>query len=321
MAYVPDEAIERMSEVSGNAFKLFNFYCSKADRMGKSFHKPDSIARETGWKRNHIYEHRKALTDANWIAADGDHVTVLIGFPRPSGKSENGTKSSPKIVPNQPENESDFSPKIVPNKSENRTKSSPKTGLKEELEVLKRDLFSPKTGLDKSENGTKSSPKIVPPYKEEPAQLTSPINQPNQPQGEDAKKSANGSVEEINWEYDQFCAAYESNYELPYAELGGKKDKGRLSADFVQLARLRNRARDKLTPERWAIALKNYFATPQQSHTLADLSARFDSFQKSAFDRFNKPIALNGSQRSQVEETDEFIRNYGKSGTNSNATH
>jgi hypothetical protein len=148
MAYIPDEAIERMGEISGNAFKLFNFYCSKADKhTGESFYKAETIAKEMKWRKNHVYEHRKALLAENWITLDGDTVKVAFGFPRPSNESENGTKTSPKI------------------------------GLKEVPEVQKPDLVSPKTGLVESENGTKTSPKIGLAYKEEPDQLTRPENQ------------------------------------------------------------------------------------------------------------------------------------------------
>lgn len=146
MAYVPDEADDRSDEIGGQAYKLFVCYCKRANmQTGESFAESERIAKEKGWKVNHLYTYRKELATAGWINFDGDKVKILFGFPRPS-------------------------------KSNNRTCDSPKTVS---VVVQELDSVSPEIGPPKSKNRTKTSPKTVPAYKEEPdhepTQLTNPL--------------------------------------------------------------------------------------------------------------------------------------------------
>jgi hypothetical protein len=82
-------------------------------------------------------------------------------------------------------------------------------------------------------------------------------------------------------------------YEAPYHWKDG---------DFVQWEALLKRCRKPkppktpwtLTEGRFVHALTQYFATPQLSHTFADLCSRFADFFRAAGDRFNKPINSEG---------------------------
>src|SRR5262249_6376699 len=81
-------------------------------------------------------------------------------------------------------------------------------------------------------------------------------------------------------------------YEAPYQ---GKND-----ADFTNTQRLIRKCALKgwpLTERKFLFALKNYLATPQGSHTLADLASRFSSFYRSALDRYSKPITTHSGAK------------------------
>lgn len=81
--------------------------------------------------------------------------------------------------------------------------------------------------------------------------------------------------------YHYFVCAYEAQYDSPY-----RRGRG----DNAQFAALRESLNGDLTPGNWKRACKNYFLTPQGSHTLADLCTRFATFRLYPLDRFNKPI-------------------------------
>ncbi len=81
--------------------------------------------------------------------------------------------------------------------------------------------------------------------------------------------------------YEQFASDYERTYGIPYRK--AKKD-------FVQLAKLRKDLQNALTQDSWNRAIRNYFVTPQSSHTMADLCVRYSTFQKHPLDRYGKPV-------------------------------
>jgi hypothetical protein len=81
--------------------------------------------------------------------------------------------------------------------------------------------------------------------------------------------------------YQAYCAAYLEDYGLPYR----KK-----VADFVQLNHLCKAITLDRVEAAWSRAVANYFETPASSHTLADLCSRFETFYRSALDRFGKPL-------------------------------
>lgn len=70
-------------------------------------------------------------------------------------------------------------------------------------------------------------------------------------------------------------------YGLPY---------GDTPKDYVQLAKLKKRLGDLLTPGEWREALKHYFRTPQGKHSLADLASRYDTFRLYSLNKFKQPV-------------------------------
>jgi len=82
--------------------------------------------------------------------------------------------------------------------------------------------------------------------------------------------------------YELFADSFLKSREIPYQSKKG---------DFVQLTILRKRVKDNGNglPERWEIAVGNYFASVLSSFTMADLCVRYDTFIKSPLDRYGKP--------------------------------
>ena len=86
-----------------------------------------------------------------------------------------------------------------------------------------------------------------------------------------------------------------AKYEAPYNWKDG---------DFVQWEALLKRCRNPkppknpwtLTEGRFLQALTQYLATPQLSHTFADLCTRFADFFRAAGDRFNRPVTTEGGE-------------------------
>jgi hypothetical protein len=95
---------------------------------------------------------------------------------------------------------------------------------------------------------------------------------------------------------DLFADAYLTKYGLPYTP---KK------ADFVHLSKLRTslKVEARASPPDWPQTLGNYFATPQDEHTLADVATRFATFRKYALDRFKKPIEPQPEQQNRLHWT------------------
>lgn len=98
--------------------------------------------------------------------------------------------------------------------------------------------------------------------------------------------------------YETFRAEWGRRYKgQDYADV-------RKTADFVLLARLRdNKA---FTPENWAVACQNYLATPQKSHTMADLAVNYSTFLANPIDRYNKPV---GASSGKETASDRNVRN------------
>jgi hypothetical protein len=84
MAYVPDEAIDRMDELSGGAYKLYTYLCKRRNgKLGNCFPKLRRAAADI--KRDHVqvWRWRKELIERGWILFDQetDVWTPLVGFP------------------------------------------------------------------------------------------------------------------------------------------------------------------------------------------------------------------------------------------------
>lgn len=82
---------------------------------------------------------------------------------------------------------------------------------------------------------------------------------------------------------DTFTEAHSRNFNSEYAITGG---------DATQLASLRkaNHVPARASPEGWPEAVENYFASPLDRYTLADLSRRFGVFRNSRLDRYHNPV-------------------------------
>jgi len=100
-----------------------------------------------------------------------------------------------------------------------------------------------------------------------------------------------------------FRSAFTARYELDYQHK---------SADFVRLAQLRTQIESL---EEWQMSLRNYFATPQASHTLADLCGRYPTFRLYRLDRFKQPVTkedhekpINGDRRETASERNTRLR-------------
>ncbi len=83
--------------------------------------------------------------------------------------------------------------------------------------------------------------------------------------------------------YELFCNEFLEHRKVPYHR-NQKKDFVRLAAVRTQLG-----LNDAGMPEKWQQTIHNYFETPLDSYTLADLCVRYDVFFNSALDRFGKP--------------------------------
>jgi hypothetical protein len=104
-------------------------------------------------------------------------------------------------------------------------------------------------------------------------------SKPNGLEREDAPGSKKPRKEDPY--YAEFGKAFKGVYEIPYKSS---------VKDFVQLAGAKDTYGEKFTLAEWLTACGNYFASPQGSHTLADLCARYPVFRKSALDRFKQPV-------------------------------
>lgn len=103
MANIPDEAIDRMQEVSKSAFVIYVYLCRRRNgKTGKCFPSLKTIASECNLDYSYASVMRSELVRANWIALDDNgHIELLMGF----GKSKDDVLENPKEVlenPNEP---------------------------------------------------------------------------------------------------------------------------------------------------------------------------------------------------------------------------
>lgn len=158
MAYIPDEAIDRMNELSPGAWRLFCFLCRcRNSKTGRSFPSVRLSAEAAGVHTKNVFRLRRELTAAGWVNFQGDEADLLVGFNGSKNATtnianiEDGRKVA-KTLPESSENATEW-----PNGSENATPES-----------QKRYSMVAKTLLDGSENATAY---IEQPAKE-PAKIT-----------------------------------------------------------------------------------------------------------------------------------------------------
>lgn len=115
--------------------------------------------------------------------------------------------------------------------------------------------------------------------------------------GKECKEEEGGEIVP-SW-MDGFYVTFREGWNGCYP--GQDYNDNRKGFDFVALAAIQNNK--SLTPENWSIACAHYFATPQNSHTLADLAKRYSTFLAHALDRFNKPVRGNGQMTDRENRT------------------
>lgn len=81
MALIPDVAVDRMTELSASAWRL---YCVLArhrnQKTGRCFPSVQTSAEAIGVHPRNIFKLRKELTAAGWAVFDGNEVKLLFGF-------------------------------------------------------------------------------------------------------------------------------------------------------------------------------------------------------------------------------------------------
>lgn len=135
---------------------------------------------------------------------------------------------------------------------------------------------------------------------------TTPDNQNPTPSSSPSGKGNPGEIKNISpvvpirdEAFDFFCDAYKAQYGLPYTP-----DRNQKTGDFVQAAKLRARVgvEARARPPDYAVAVANYFVSPQDSHTFADLCVRYDTFRLHALDRYKQPIQKPPAQRRMADK-------------------
>lgn len=257
---VPNEALDRMTEISAGALRLYLFLLRcRNQTTGKCCPSVQVTAEGIDVHPKNVFKLRNELTTAGWAHFTGDSVSGLLGVK--SSKNATTDGDSKRDTPRSSKNAT-----ILAKGSKNTTAES----QKHYPEVAK-------TLLDSSKNATA--------YKEE--QYEGTILSEQYELIPVAIAPGSFSRQEC---YDLFVElrATVGQYEAPYQNQ---------TADFVHLAKLfKNCERTNwtLTREKFTQAATHYFATPQKVHTLADLATRFSEFYKSAFDKFGNPVGGNG---------------------------
>lgn len=81
MALIPDEAIDRMTELSAGAWRLYCFLARcRNQKTGRCFPSAQTSAEAVGAHLKHISRLRRELVRAGWARFKGNEATLLIGF-------------------------------------------------------------------------------------------------------------------------------------------------------------------------------------------------------------------------------------------------
>lgn len=135
MANIPDEAIDRMQEVSKSAFVIYVYLCRRRNgKTGKCFPSLKTIASECNLDYSYASVMRSELVKNGWIELDEKgHIKLLMGF----GKSKDevlenpkGSLENPKHVLENPKRyikEYNHQSNHQSNQCSKRTSSPPKT--------------------------------------------------------------------------------------------------------------------------------------------------------------------------------------------------
>lgn len=115
MAFIPDEAIDRMTELSAGAWRLYCFLARcRNQKTGRCFPSVQVTMETIGTKRRQTFELRKELAQAGWARFEGNNVLSLLGF-------ESAKNRTPNVEPEQFGADSAKNRTEPGNSAENRT--------------------------------------------------------------------------------------------------------------------------------------------------------------------------------------------------------
>lgn len=159
MAYIPDAAVDRMTELSSGAWRLYCYLARcRNQRSGQCNPSIPISAEAIGVHQRNIFKLRRELVEAGWAIFQGNSATFLLGFP--SGK--NATVNVANI------GDSFNSGKNATNTGENATAFIETSGLAANSGKNASFPAVAKTPVKSGKNATKSG-KNASAYKEEPA--------------------------------------------------------------------------------------------------------------------------------------------------------
>lgn len=102
MAFIPDQAIDRMTELSAGGWRLYTFLARcRNQKSGKCNPSVITTMEAIGVNRSSVYALRKELSGKSWAIFDGDSAIFLLGFNSPNNQTIETTNKS--IKPNSPE--------------------------------------------------------------------------------------------------------------------------------------------------------------------------------------------------------------------------
>jgi uncharacterized phage protein (TIGR02220 family) len=151
MAFIPDEAIDRMTELSAGAWRLYCFLARcRNQRTGRCFPSVGVTMETIGTKRRQTFELRRELAQKKWATFDGDTVTRLFGF-------DSAKNRTPDVEPEG----------VIEESAENRTTFVDNTSEAEGSAVFRTPSAENRTKECRKSHSIVR--KIALPYKEEPA--------------------------------------------------------------------------------------------------------------------------------------------------------
>lgn len=268
MAFIPDEAIDRLSELSKGARHLYVFLARcRNQKNGKCCPSVSTTMQSLACNRGTVYALRSELVAANWATFEGDDCKQLFGF----GSLKNQTV----FVENKEDGELSLK-----NQTDDAIESENSDNLQAESEKSDSESLNNQTTCLKNQTiqSENSDSHIRKNQQIEPANRTS--------KEEHAADAACGSASAFNRLIFQAFAATVAELDFDAPPYSPTK------ADWVQVDALRKRCVKtgwELTPERLKTALDHYRASPLGVRTLADFSSRFSDFYRHAVDRFGKP--------------------------------
>jgi len=108
---------------------------------------------------------------------------------------------------------------------------------------------------------------------------------------------------------DPYCQTFEEAFSATHR---GARYPRQSPGDFVQLNACKKAQGGNISLGDWQTAVANYFATPQDGYTLADLASRYATFLRGPLDRFGRPldadVTVNARDRRTIDAVEEAKR-------------